>query len=472
MDTPDVAHFDHVLVGTGQATGTLIGGLPSDRSVAVLEGGRVGGTCINTGCTPTKTLLAHARVAHTVREAADYGVHAAAPEVDFAAVMERVDEVRRASREGLTRFLEGRDNVTLLRDWARFEGPRTLRVGERTVRGEHVHLNVGARTMVPPIEGLETVPWFDHASLLELRERPEHLVVIGGGYVGLEFAQALVRLGSRVTIVEAGSDVMSGEDADVSAGLRAILEAEGVTFELGTRARRVEPTEEGVRVTVEGPQGERTVSGSHVMLAVGRTPNSDGLALDAAGVTVDEGGFVRVDDELRTSADGVFALGDVNGRGAFTHTAVHDAQVVLDVLRGGARRVSHRIPIYAAFVDPPLGRVGLSEAEALRAGHRVRKAVKPMSAVARAKEKGETEGFVKLLVDADDDALLGAAVLGIGGDEVVNLLAAFMQSGQPYQALQDTVFVHPTVGELMPWFLNALEPVEAQGATEASSSGG
>jgi len=455
---PEIERFDHVLVGTGQATATLISGLPDDETVCVIEGDRVGGTCVNDGCTPTKTLVASAKVAHQARRGAEYGVRTGEVGIDFAAVMARMNEVRGGSREGLTSFLENNERVTLIRGWAAFEEPGVLRVGDRRVAGANTYLNVGARARVPDVPGLDDVPWLDNTSLLELDELPRHLIIVGGSYVGLEMAQVFRRLGSEVTVLEAGPQLMTREDADIAETARGIFEAEGIDIVTQARMTSVARHDDGLEVVADVDGTSRTVRGSHLLLAVGRVPNSDRLNLDVAGIETDERGYVRVDDRCRTTADGVWALGDVNGQGAFTHTSVNDAEIVLDDLHGGPRRLSERDTIYAMFVDPPLGRVGMSEKEAKEKGHRVLKATKPMSRIARAKEAGETEGMIKLLVDADTDRFLGVAVLGMHGDELANLFAAFMRTGADWRTFRRTVFIHPTVGELLPWILDGLEP--------------
>jgi pyruvate/2-oxoglutarate dehydrogenase complex dihydrolipoamide dehydrogenase (E3) component len=458
---PAPLHFDHLLVGTGQATGTLIRGLPQDERIAVVEGGAVGGTCVNTGCTPTKTLVASAKAAWATRRAGTFGVRVGDVEIDFPAVMARMNELRHGSREGLNRLLATAPNVTLLRGWARFTGPRTVVVGDRTLSAERVYLNVGARATVPDVDGLDAVPWVDHVGILELDRLPEHLVVLGAGYIALELGQVFVRFGARVTVIESGPRVLLREDEDVAAEVRAILEGEGVRFVVGARAERVAAVAGG-GVEVHFDSG-RSVVGSHLLVATGRRPNSDRLDAGAAGVELDEDGYVAVDDHARSSAEGVYALGDVNGRGAFTHTSVHDAQVVLDHLRGGERSLGERSlgdrdPVYAMYTDPPLGRVGLTEAQARERGLRVLRATMPMSDVARAAEMGETSGFVKVLVDADDDRFLGAAVLGVHGDEVVGLFALAMSAGVTASRFRRVVLPHPTVGELMPFLLERLQP--------------
>lgn len=455
---PEIERFDHVLVGTGQATATLISGLPDDETVCVIEGDRVGGTCVNDGCTPTKTLVASAKVAHQARRGDDYGVRTGTVEVDFAAVMARMNEVRGGSRDGLTSFLEGSARVTLIRGWAAFEEPGVVRVGDRRVAGTNTYLNVGARARAIDVPGLDDVPWLNNTSLLELDELPNHLIIVGGSYVGLEMAQVFRRLGSEVTVLEAGPQLMTREDADIAETARGIFEAEGIEIVTQARMTSVARQGGGIEVAADVDGASRTVHGSHLLLAVGRVPNSDRLNLEAAGIETDERGYIRVDDRCRTTADDVWALGDVNGQGAFTHTSVNDAEIVLDDLHGGPRRLSERDTVYAMFVDPPLGRVGMSEKEAKEKGHRVLKATMPMTRIARAKEAGETQGMIKLLVDADTDRFLGVAALGMHGDELANLFAAFMRTGADRHTFRRTVFIHPTVGELLPWILDGLKP--------------
>jgi pyruvate/2-oxoglutarate dehydrogenase complex dihydrolipoamide dehydrogenase (E3) component len=453
-----MSHFQHVILGTGQAVGTLLGYLlATGESIAVIEGDRVGGTCVNTGCTPTKALVASARVAHMVRRAPEYGVHPNGVFIDFAAVRARMNAIR--DNTGMVSWISSAANVTLFEDWDRFEGPRSLRVGDETLTADRVYINAGARARAPAIPGLETVPWLDHSRLLDLPELPEHLIIVGGSYIGLEFGQIFRRFGARVTIVEKGSQLVFREDADVAASIKDILELEGIEVCLGSEIASVAPDASGVAVTLLQGGDERVVTGSHMLVAIGRVPNSDRLNVEAAGIDLDDRGFIQVDDYCRTSAEGVFALGDINGRGVFTHTSVNDAEIVLDQMRGGDRKVSDRIPVYALFTDPALGRVGLTEKEAVAKGHNVLKASRPMSRISRAKEMGETLGFAKLLVDGETDQILGAAILGPGGDEIVNMFAAYMYSGLPCREYRKSVLVHPTISELMPWLLDTLKPV-------------
>lgn len=454
-----VEHFDHVLIGTGQAAGTLVGALPSDETIAIVEGEHVGGTCVNDGCTPTKTLIASAKVAHQARRSDTYGVTTGPVEIDWPAVRARMNELRHGARDGLTRWFEEASHITLIRGWAAFEAPKVLRVGERRITGDRIYLNVGARARVPDLPGLDEVPWLDNTRILDLEEVPRHLLVVGGSYVGLEFAQAFRRFGAEVTVLERGPRLMSREDEDIADTAREILEDDGITVLCDAEVRRVRAGRDGPELEVAHGDTERVVAGSHLLLAVGRVPNSDRLNLRAAGIETDARGYIQVDDQLRTTAEGVFAVGDVNGQGAFTHTAVNDAEIVLDERRGGPRRLSTRTQVYAMFIDPPLGRAGLSRREAIARGHRVLEATRPMAKISRAKEMAETKGMVRILVDADTERILGAAVLGVYGDELANTFALFMQTGASWKEFRRTVLVHPTIGELMPWILDGLAPV-------------
>ena len=451
-------NFQHLILGTGQATGTLLNDLLSTGdSIAVIEGERIGGTCVNTGCTPTKALVASARVAHMMRRAPEYGVQPNGIEIDFEAVRARMNAIR--DNTGMASWIRSAENVTLFEDWGRFEGPRKIRVGDESITADRIYINGGARPRVPDIPGLETVPWLDNSRILELTEVPEHLIILGGSYIALEFGQIFRRFGARVTVIERGPQIVFREDADVAESIMDILALEGIEFCLDSSPRRVASDAAGVAVTIVQGDEERLLTGSHFLVAVGRVPNSDLLNVEAAGIQLDERGFIEVDDFCRTSTEGVFALGDINGHGAFTHTSVNDAEIVLDQMRGGTRRLSDRIPVYGLFIDPALGRVGMTEKEAVAKGHNVTKATRPMSSINRAKEMGETLGFAKLLVDGDTDQILGAAILGPGGDEIINMFAAYMYSGLPCRTYRKSVLVHPTISELMPWMLDTLEPV-------------
>jgi len=451
--------FDHIIVGTGQATGTLLGGLiPTGASIAVIEGNKVGGSCVNYGCTPTKTLVACAKALHQARRGDFYGFEAN-PSVNFERIMERMNEVRNASSNGLTKWMESSENVTLIRGWGQFTGSQTLSVNGEEIAGSHIYLNTGTRPAIPPIEGIEKVNWLDSAKLLELGELPEHLIIIGGGYIGIEFAQVFRRFGSKVTVVQRGAQIMPQEDEDIAASIQDFLEDEGIEVLLNSGAKTVSEKDGRVILSIQTKNDEKVIQGSHLLIATGRTPNSDKLGLEHTSISVDDRGFINVDDHSRTEEDGVFAVGDVNGHGAFTHTAVNDGEIVLDLFKGGDRKISNRIPIYGLFSDPPLGRVGMSEKEALASGRKILKATKPMSQISRAKEMGETNGFAKLLVDAETDHILGAAILGPGGDEIINMFAAIMHSDIPCKKYHEVVLVHPTVSELMPYVLDGLQPI-------------
>jgi len=467
-----VGHYQHIILGTGQATGTLLGHLlATGDSIAVIEGGRIGGTCANTGCTPTKALVASARVAHTIRRSSDFGIRTAGVEVDYEAVRARMNTIRDTS--GMDRWIATAENITLFREWGEFIGPKEIRVGQETITGDRIYINAGARSRIPPIPGLDSVPWLDNTSILELSSVPEHLIVLGGSYIGLEFAQIFRRFGAKVTVIEWAPQLIAREDADIGEAIKEILELEGIEFIMGSKATQVRPSGSNVEISLalvesdsetcdsEGTEkaAKRSVKGSHLLLAVGRVPNTDRIGVKAGDLEIDDRGYIQVDDRCQTSVKGVFALGDINGHGAFTHTAVNDAEIVVDGMRGGTRKISDRIPVYGLFIDPALGRVGLTEKQAIANGHRVLRATRPMSRIGRAKEMGETLGFAKFLVDADTDRILGAAILGPGGDEIINMIATFMYTGLPWTEYRKTVLVHPTVSELMPWILDGLKPI-------------
>jgi len=453
-------NFEYIIVGTGQATGTLLGKLiPKAESIAVIEGANIGGSCVNYGCTPTKTLVASARAAHMARRGDFYGVESGDVSINYERVRERMNEIRLGSRNGLRKWMKSTDNITLFEGFGQFTGQKTVEVNNEEIKGDTIFINVGTRQAKPPIKGLDEVPWLDSERLLELEELPKHLVIIGGGYIGMEYAQIYRRFGCEVTVIQRSSEVMPREDRDISQAIRKILEDEGIKIRCNTEARRVNKTSDGIEVEVNTNGSAQKISGSHLVIAAGRKPNSDRLNLQKAGISINEHGFIEVNDYCLANADGVFALGDVNGEGAFTHTSVNDAEIALDYLFGGTRSISQRNAIYGLFIDPPLGKVGITEKEALAAGKRVLKATRPMSKISRAKEMGETKGFAKLLVDADTDQILGAAVLGPGGDEIINMFAAIMHSGIPCKKYREVVLVHPTVSELMPFVLDGLELV-------------
>jgi pyruvate/2-oxoglutarate dehydrogenase complex dihydrolipoamide dehydrogenase (E3) component len=456
-------HYDVIWIGTGQATGTIVPRLvQAGKTVAIAEGGRFGGSCVNYGCTPTKTMVASARVAHMARRGPDFGVNTGEVSIDFARVMERQNTMRHGTSHGMEQWLHGMDNVDIYPAFATFVDAHTVQVGDQQISAETIVINAGARPNKPAIAGIDQVDWLDNARLLDLKALPGHLLIVGGSYIALEFAQIFRRLGSQVTVLQRGPQLMPREDADIAAQVQEILESEGIEIHISASVQRVaQPASQQIELFFEQDGAARQVQGSHLLLAVGRTPNSDRLNLAAAGVAVDRRGYIQVDDVMRTTTPHIFAVGDINGEGAFTHTAVNDGEIFWDFYSGeDDRALSQRIPTYALFVDPPLGRVGMSEKEARASGRRVLMATRPMSQIARAREKDETAGLVKILVDADSEQFLGAAILGIGGDEVVNMFTPFMVAGQSYKLFRKAMLTHPTVAELMPWILDDLKPLE------------
>jgi pyruvate/2-oxoglutarate dehydrogenase complex dihydrolipoamide dehydrogenase (E3) component len=444
-----VREFDAIVIGSGQAGNPLSRGLADHgRSVALIEQDRLGGTCVNTGCTPTKTVLASAQVAHYARTAGRWGVRTGEVAIDLPAVMARKDDLVRRWRAGVESGVSKRPNLHLFHGRARFVGPRRVRVGEEELEGRHVFINTGTRPQVPALEGLEAAGYLTNASALELSEIPAHLVVLGGGYVGLEFAQMFRRFGSQVTVIQHGGQVLSREDADVAHELQQALEAEGIRFLTGATASRVVGRMGDVAVTVDSGNGPETVAGSHLLVATGRRPNTDDLGLERAGVDLDGRGFVRVNGRRETSARGVWALGDVTGGPAFTHISYSDYQVVYANLVEGKDVSSdgRQVP-YAVFTDPQLGRVGMTETEARRTGRRLKVGKTPMASVARAIERGETAGLMKIVVDAETDRVLGAAVLGVEGGELIHVLGTLMLAGAPYTLLRRAIYIHPTLAE-------------------------
>ncbi len=453
--------FDHIILGSGQATGTLLGKLiPTGDTITVIEGGKVGGSCVNYGCTPTKTLVASAKAIHQASRGEFFGFETGDIKINYARIRERMNEIRNGSSNGLTNWMESTPNVSLIRGWGTFENENTIRVGDELVQGKHIYVNVGTSSFVPPITGLEDVDWIDNSGLLDLEEVPENLVIIGGGYIGVEFAQVFRRFGADVTLIQRDDQLMPREDADVANEIQKALEEEGVNIILNANTEKVSKKGNGIELDLDVNGKPQTVEGSHLLLAIGRRPNTKGLNLEKAGIETNERGYITVDDYCKTSAENVFAVGDVNGKGAFTHTSVNDAEIVLDYLFDGDRSLSQRTQVYGLFTDPPLGRVGMSEKETIASGRKVLKATRTMTRISRAKEMGETKGFVKLLVDAETDQFLGASILGVGGDEIINMFATAIQAGMTWKEYRKTVLVHPTVSELMPWTLDALKPIE------------
>jgi pyruvate/2-oxoglutarate dehydrogenase complex dihydrolipoamide dehydrogenase (E3) component len=447
-------HYDAIVIGTGQAGKPLAGALgKAGRRTAIIEKGRVGGTCVIDGCTPTKTMVASARVAHLARRAADYGVRTGGVEVDLSVVRRRKRGVVDAWSSGGEKGLGRIEAIELVFGTARFTGPRVIEVelvdgGMRSMTADQVFINTGTRNRVPDIEGLDSVPWLDNASLMELAEVPDHLVVLGGGFIGLEFAQMFRRFGARVTVIEAADRIAPREDDDVREALRQILEEDGIEFQCGTLASEVRQAGGGVEVRLGDSGWDEAVSGSHLMVSVGRVPNADDLGLELAGIERTERGFIQVDDALRTTADGVWALGDVNGGPPFTHIAYDDYRVVRENVLGdgGASRAGRIVP-YTLFTDPQLGRVGLTEREAREGGHEILLAKLPMERVARAVETDETRGLMKAVVDAQSGHVLGASVLGIEGGEIASAIQIAMMGGLTWRDLRDAAFSHPTLTE-------------------------
>ncbi len=452
---------DAIVIGTGQAGPALCARLDREGlKTVVIERKLVGGTCVNNGCIPTKTLIASARAAQVARRGGEYGFAAGEVRVDMRAVKARKDGIVRQSTDGVTNWLGGMKNVTLVRGHGRFAAPRTVAVDGRSFEADRVFVNVGGRALVPDLPGVKDVPFLTNSSIMAVDFLPEHLVVVGGSYIGLEFAQAYRRFGSKVTVVERGPKLIAREDDDVADEVRAILEREGVEIRTGAECMALSKRGDRVAVTLECQGGAPLAEGSHVLLAVGRLPNTHDLDLDKAGVETDARGYIKVDDECRTSAAGVWALGDANGRGAFTHTSYNDYEIVAaNLFDRDRRRISDRIQAYALFVDPPLGRAGMSEQEARASGRRVLMGKIPMTRVGRAREAGETQGFMKILVDGDSKELLGAALLGLNADEIVHSILDVMYAKAPYTVIERAMHIHPTVTELVPTVLGSLKPL-------------
>ena len=455
--------FDAIIVGAGQAGPSLAGRLTSaGQRVAIIERKLIGGTCVNNGCIPTKTLVASAHAAQLARRGAEYGVGTGAVSVDMAKVKARKDDIMLKDREGVESWLDGMAGCTVFRGHARFEDPHTISVNGDLLQADRIFLNLGGRAVVPDIPGLSDVEFLTNVSILELDTLPTHLVIVGGGYIALEFAQMYRRFGARVTVVEKGPRLASREDEDVSATVREILEAEGIDVVVDAddiRISKIDSDFGGFELTPRA--GADAITGSHLLMAVGRRPNTDDLSLEAAGVQTDARGYIVVDDQLKTNVDHVWAMGDCNGKGAFTHTSYNDFEIVAaNLLDNDPRRVSDRIKTYALYIDPPLGRAGMTIAEVRASGRKALVGKRPMTRVGRAVEKGETQGFMKVVVDADTHQILGAAILGVGGDEAIHCILDIMSAKAPYTTLSRTMHIHPTVGELIPTMLQEMSPLE------------
>jgi len=456
------ASFDAIVIGTGQAGPALAARFSAaGRKVAVIERDKFGGTCVNDGCTPTKTLIASAYAARIAARATEYGVRIeGATGVDMKRVKARKDAVVAASAGNVEKWMRGLENVRVYRGHARFVDERSVQVNDETLTAPQIFVDVGGRPLVPKMPGIDAVPYLTNVSMMDVDYAPEHLIVVGGSYIGLEFGQAWRRFGSRVTVIEMGPRLIAREDEDVSQAVKEFLEAEAIEVRLNAECISLEKDIAGVAIGVDCKEGEPRLRGSHLLLAVGRVPNTDDLGLDAAGIETDQRGYIKVDEALRTTNAGVWALGDCNGKGAFTHTAYNDFEIVADNLLNGARRKwTDRVPVYALYTDPPLGRVGMSEAEITKAGIKALVGKRPMSRVPRAVEKGETAGFLKIHVEQGSQRILGAALLGTSADEAVHSLIDAVYAKTPYPEFQRRVRIHPNVSELLPFVLEDPKPV-------------
>ena len=455
--------YDAIIIGTGQAGPSLAARLAKEgMKVAIIERKLFGGTCVNTGCIPTKTLVSSARVAHLARRGEEFGLLLdRAPGVDMKRVKERKDGIVAKSNQGVEKWLKETENCTVYEGQGQFEDSHRVRVGEETLEADKIFINVGGRAFVPPFPGIKGVPYLTNSTMMDLDFLPEHLIVIGGSYIGLEFGQMYRRFGSEVTIVERDSRLIQREDEDISEAVKEILENEGIQVRLDADCIDAQKDQERMRVNLDCEKGAREVTGSHLLLAVGRVPNTDDLGLERAGIEIDDRGYIVVNDQLETGVPGVWALGDCNGKGAFTHTSYNDYEIVAaNLLDDDPRRVSDRILAYALYIDPPLGRVGMTEEQARQSERSVLMATRPMTKVGRAVERSETQGFMKILVDAETREILGAAILGVGGDEVIHSVLDVMYAGAPYTVIQRAVHIHPTVTELIPTLLGDLQPLQ------------
>jgi pyruvate/2-oxoglutarate dehydrogenase complex dihydrolipoamide dehydrogenase (E3) component len=455
--------FDAIIIGTGQAGPSMAQRMTGEGlKVAIIERKLFGGTCVNVGCIPTKALVASARAAYMAKRGDDFGVSIDGDiKVDMKKVKARKDAIVKQSNDGVTGWMKNMDNLTVFEGHGRLESAKTVSVNGQILEADKIILNVGGRATVPPIPGIEDVDYFTNTNMMEVDFLPEHLIIIGGSYIGLEFAQMYRRFGSRVTVVEMGPRLIGREDEDVSDTVREILENEGVEIRTGASCIGVENQDGKIVLNADCDEGAEKIIGSHLLLAVGRKPNTDDLGLDKAGVETDERGYVTVDDALQTNVSGIWAIGDMNGRGAFTHTSYNDYEILAaNMFDNDPRKISDRITNYGLFIDPPLGRVGMTETQARESGKKVLIGKMMMARIGRARERSETQGFMKVLVDADTKRILGANILGIGGDEVIHSLLDIMYADAPYTVIQRAVHIHPTVSELIPTMLGALKPLE------------
>jgi pyruvate/2-oxoglutarate dehydrogenase complex dihydrolipoamide dehydrogenase (E3) component len=466
-------NYDAIVIGTGQSGPSLAARLAQEGlKTAIIERKLFGGTCVNVGCTPTKTLVASARAAYMVRRGSDFGVVIdGSINVDMKQVKTRKDAVVRQSTKGVENWLKNTPNLTVYEDHARFESDHRVRVNNGLLEADKIFINTGARAFIPDMPGLKDVDYLTNSSVMEVDFLPEHLIIVGGSYIGLEFAQMYRRFGSRVTVVERADRLIARDveradrliardDEDISAAVKEILENEGVEIRLNAECMTVQRRGDRVAIQVECDTGAPEVLGSHLLMAIGRTPNTHDLGLDKANIETDPRGFIVVDDQLRANVPGIWAIGDVNGRGAFTHTSYNDYEIVVaNLFDNDPRRVTDRILTYALYIDPPLGRAGLTEREVRASGRKALISKRMMTRVSRARERGETQGFMKILIDAETNKILGAAVLGIGGDEVIHSVLDVMYADAPYTVIQRAVHIHPTVTELIPTMLGELKPL-------------
>lgn len=457
-----MTQYDAIVIGTGQAGPSLAARLAAAGwKTAIIESGKFGGTCVNNGCIPTKSMVASARAAHVARNATDYGVLLEGSiSVDMKLVKARKDKISGKSNKGVEQWLKGTENLTVYEGKGIFESKNTVRVGDELLQADKMFINVGSHAFVPPFPGLDNIDYLTSENIMDLDSLPEYLIIVGGSYTGLEFAQMFRRFGSQVTVVERASGIIPREDDDVSNTVLQVLENEGVNFRLNSECISPEKQGDEIVIKLDCTEGSREVRGSHLLLAVGRTPNTSYLGLEKTGIEVDERGYIKVNDQLQTNVPGIWALGDCNGQGAFTHTSYNDYEIVAaNLLDNDPRRVSDRIMTYGLFVDPPLGRVGMTENQARKSGRNVLLGKRPMTRVGRAVEQGQTDGFMKVLVDADSKEILGAAIIGLNGDEVIHSITDIMYAKAPYTVIQRAVHIHPTVSELIPTMLGELQPL-------------
>jgi pyruvate/2-oxoglutarate dehydrogenase complex dihydrolipoamide dehydrogenase (E3) component len=455
--------YDAIIIGAGQSGPSLARRLvAAGQKVAIIERKFFGGTCVNDGCTPTKTLVASAYAAHMARRARDYGVSiTGSVSVDMKAVKARKDAIVEVSRRAVERSLKTLEGCTVFEGHARFTGKKTVAVGDARLNADRIFINVGGRALVPPIPGLNQVPYLTNSSMMHVDFLPGHLVILGGSYIGLEFAQIFRRFGSEVTVIELAPRLIAREDEDVSRAVAEFLGAEGINLVIGSQAAEVARLGNRIAVKVTSAAATSQVLGTHLLVAIGRRPNTDDLGLDQAGIATDARGYIQVDDQLRTNVPGIWAMGDCNGRGAFTHTSYNDFEIVAaNTLDNGQRRVTDRITAYALYTDPPLGRVGMTEAEVRNSGKPALISTMAMENVSRAYERGETKGFMKILVDRDSGQILGASLLGLAGDEVVHSILDLMYACAPYTVLQRAMHIHPTVSEFIPTMMGELKPLQ------------